>query len=116
MLLGALWITSARPSTATARTSAGSLPHWEKTLVDNALILDMITSVWQFNRNKLCEARIGETIEFLLRDMRNGAAFASSIDSDSEGFEGRYYVWTEAEIDAALMGTFVAKYKTVFTT
>ena len=83
-------------------------------LADNALILDMITGVWQFNRNKLCEARIGETVEFLLRDMRNGSAFASSIDSDSEGVEGKYYVWTEAEIDAALMGTFVAKFKTVY--
>ena len=90
------------------------LPHWEKTLYDNALILDLMTSVWQFNRNKLCEARIGETVEFLLRDMRSGDAFASSIDSDTDGEEGKYYLWTEAEIDAALMGTFVAKFKTAY--
>ncbi len=90
------------------------VPHWEKTLCDNAQIVDLLTSVWQFNRNKLCETRVAETVDFLLREMRNGAGFAASIDSDSEGEEGRYYTWTEAEIDAALMGTFVAKFKAVY--
>lgn len=90
------------------------LPHWEKTLSDNSMLLDLMTGVWQFNRNKLCETRVAETVEFLLRDMRNGQGFASSIDSDSEGEEGKYYFWSEAEIDAALMGTFVAKFKTVY--
>ena len=90
------------------------VPHFEKILCDNAMIIDLMTSVWQFNRNKLCDVRIVETVDFLMRDMRNGPAFASSIDSDSEGEESKYYVWTEAEIDAALMGTFVAKFKTVY--
>ncbi len=90
------------------------VPHWEKTLYDQAQMIDLMVGVWQYNRNKLCETRIVETVDFLLREMRNGAAFASSIDSDSEGEEGKYYFWTEAEIDAALVGTFVAKFKTVY--
>jgi hypothetical protein len=90
------------------------VPHWEKTLYDQAQMIDLMVGLWQYNRNKLCETRVAETVDFMLRELRNGAAFASSIDSDSEGEEGKYYYWTEAEIDAALMGTFVAKFKTVY--
>jgi uncharacterized protein YyaL (SSP411 family) len=90
------------------------VPHFEKMLNDNAMLIELMTSVWQFNRNALCQARVEETIKFLLRDMRSADAFAASIDADTEGEEGKYYVWTEAEIDAALMGTFVAKFKTVY--
>jgi uncharacterized protein YyaL (SSP411 family) len=90
------------------------VPHFEKMLNDNAMLIELMTSVWQFNRNALCRSRIEETIAFLLRDMRSADAFASSIDADTDGEEGKYYLWTEAEIDAALTGTFVAKFKTVY--
>jgi uncharacterized protein YyaL (SSP411 family) len=90
------------------------IPHFEKLLNDNAMLIELMTSVWQFNRNDLCRVRIGETVAFLLREMRSGDAFATSIDADTDGEEGKYYVWTEAEIDAALMGTFVAKFKSVY--
>ncbi|MBS0470050.1 MAG: thioredoxin domain-containing protein [Proteobacteria bacterium] len=90
------------------------VPHFEKVLCDSALMLELMTSVWQFNRNKLCETRVAETVRFLLRDLRAGASFASSIDSDSDGEVGRYYLWSEAEIDAALMGTFAAKFKSAY--
>jgi uncharacterized protein YyaL (SSP411 family) len=90
------------------------IPHFEKMLNDNAMLLELMTSVWQFNRNALCRSRVEETVAFLLRDMRSGDAFAASIDADTDGEEGKYYLWTEAEIDAALMGTFVAKFKTVY--
>jgi len=90
------------------------VPHFEKMLNDNAMLVEFMTGVWQFNRNALCRARIEETIAFVLRDMRSGDAFAASIDADTDGEEGKYYLWTEAEIDAALMGTFLAKFKTVY--
>lgn len=90
------------------------VPHFEKMLNDNAMLIEFMTGVWQYNRNALCRTRIEETIGFLLRDMRNGDAFAASIDSETDGEDGKYYLWTEAEIDAALMGTFVAKFKTVY--
>ncbi|MEI9996096.1 MAG: thioredoxin domain-containing protein [Rhizomicrobium sp.] len=90
------------------------VPHFEKTLVDNAQILELITGLWQFNRNPLCAARAAETVEFLLRDLKNGAAFAAGISSDSEGQTGKYYLWSEAEVDAALAGTFIAKFKAAY--
>jgi uncharacterized protein YyaL (SSP411 family) len=90
------------------------VPHFEKMLYDNALILDQMIYFWQFNRNPLCRDRITETVEFLLRDMKIEDGFASSIDADSEGEEGKYYLWTEAEIDAALAGTFSQKFKLAY--
>ncbi|MBV9330126.1 MAG: thioredoxin domain-containing protein [Alphaproteobacteria bacterium] len=91
-----------------------TVPHFEKMLYDNAMILDLMVTVWQFNRNALCRDRIFETVEFLLRDLKSGDAFASSLDADSEGHEGKYYVWSEAEIDAALSGTFVQRFKAAY--
>ncbi len=114
MLLGGLWDHVGGGFSRYCQDERWLIPHWEKSLADNAMILDLMTSVWQFNRNPLCTARIQETAEFLLRDLKAGAAFASGIDSDTDGEVGKYYVWTESEIDAALMGTFVAKFKTVY--
>ncbi len=90
------------------------VPHFEKMLYDNAMLIELMTSMWQFNRNSLCEQRIAETINWLLREMMSGDAFAASLDADSEGEEGKFYVWSEAEIDAALMGTFVQKFKAAY--
>jgi hypothetical protein len=83
-------------------------------LYDNALLVDIMTLVWQHNRPPLYRARIEETIEWVLRDMAVEQAFAASIDADSEGEPGKYYVWSEAEIDAALVGTFAQRFKEVY--
>ena len=90
------------------------VPHFEKTLSDNALLVDFMTQMWQFNRNALCRQRVSETIDWLMREMKLEGAFASGLAASTDEEEGKYYVWTEAEIDAALQGTFSARFKQVY--
>ncbi len=89
-------------------------PHFEKMLYDNAALVDLYTLAWQHNRNRFYQERVEDTIGWLLREMRVEDAFASSIDADQDGEEGKYYLWSEAEIDAALMGTFAQRFKEAY--
>jgi uncharacterized protein YyaL (SSP411 family) len=90
------------------------IPHFEKALADNALLISFMTGMWQFNRNELSRQRVSETMDWLLREMRLENGFAAGLASNTEGEEGRFYVWTEAEVDAALAGTFSARFKQVY--
>lgn len=78
-------------------------PHFEKMLYDNAQMLRLLTLVWQETGEPLFKTRIEETVDWLLREMiAEGGGFAATLDADSEGEEGRFYVWRESEVDAVL--------------
>ncbi|TAK46775.1 MAG: thioredoxin domain-containing protein [Xanthobacteraceae bacterium] len=79
------------------------VPHFEKMLYDNAQILELLALAFTRGHNALFRQRAEETVGWLMREMttREGA-FASSMDADSEGEEGRYYVWSREEIVHAL--------------
>ncbi len=94
-------------------------PHFEKMLYDNAQLIELLTLVWQETRTPLFAQRVRETVGWLEREMTapaadDGAAgFAAALDADSEGEEGRFYVWDRAEIEAVL-GTAAARFCDVY--
>jgi uncharacterized protein YyaL (SSP411 family) len=78
------------------------VPHFEKMLYDNAQLLELLGSAAAASGEPLFAARASETVAWLQREMLVDGAFASSLDADSEGVEGRFYVWDAAEIDRLL--------------
>lgn len=79
------------------------VPHFEKMLYDNAQLLDGLRLALNVTGDTLFVQRIAETADWLLAEMiADGGGFAATLDADSEGEEGRFYVWSNAEIDAVL--------------
>ena len=79
------------------------VPHFEKMLYDNAQALDLLTLVWQTDRNPVHAQKIEEIIGWVLREMlAEHGAFAATLDADDPGGEGHFYTWTKTEIDTLL--------------
>jgi len=79
------------------------VPHFEKMLYDNALLLRVYTNWWRAGGEPLAARVALETADWLIRELRTPeGGFASALDADSEGVEGRFYVWTPAELTEVL--------------
>jgi uncharacterized protein YyaL (SSP411 family) len=75
------------------------VPHFEKMLYDNALLLRCYAHLARLTGSALARRVVGETAEFLLRELRTPeGGFASSLDADAAGTEGSTYVWTQADL------------------
>ena len=79
------------------------VPHFEKMLYDNAQLLELLSLAWHETGEEIFEGAVRETVAWLRREMRTERGpFCASLDADSEGVEGKFYVWTRAEIEEVL--------------
>jgi uncharacterized protein YyaL (SSP411 family) len=86
------------------------VPHFEKMLYDNAQLLELLAVAWPHSHNTLFAERARETIRWLSREMvSQEGAFSASLDADSEGEEGKFYVWSRDQI-ATIFGAEDADY------
>ncbi len=79
------------------------IPHFEKMLYDNALLVKTYLEAYQVTHNEMFASVARETLDYVLRDLTDSqGGFYSAEDADSEGEEGKFYVWTQEELQRVL--------------
>ncbi len=83
------------------------VPHFEKMLYDNAQLVTLYSEAFLATKNSMYKQVVSETLEFIERELTSEeGAFYSALDADSEGVEGKYYVWQVEELKAVLKNDF----------
>lgn len=78
-------------------------PHFEKMLYDNGQLLGLYAKAFQYTKDPFFKEKVEETIQWLLREMKSSEnGFYAALDADSEGKEGKYYIWEAAELQQLL--------------